>query len=228
MGGMDPQSIIFYVVASIMAITFHEAAHAWVAWKRGDQTAYMLGRVTFNPVPHIDPFGTIILPLILALSGAPMFGWARPVPVREGRLKSPRWDGALVAIAGVTVNFFLAVFFSGCLALLVYTEAEGSLVLTLVKFLLLAIQVNLVFAVFNLLPIPPLDGYRFFNTFLPPRVTFKLARIEPYGIWVLLGVLFLSPMLANAMGGNFNPAHLLIIEPVNYLRDGIFAVMGMT
>ena len=223
MNHQDPQYIIFYLACAIIAITFHEAAHAWVAWKRGDNTAYMLGRVTCNPIPHIDPFGTILLPLMLSLSGAPMFGWAKPVPVREGRLKSPRWDGALVAVAGVTANILLAVFFSACVSLLLHLELEGGMATTLTNFLLMAVQLNLVFAVFNLLPIPPLDGYRFFSTFLPPRVSFKLARIEPYGIWVLLGLIFVAPLL----GSQINLLGILIGQPVAFLMDVIFTAVGM-
>lgn len=228
MQDMTPTTIVFYIVAAIMAITFHEAAHGWVAWKRGDPTAFQQGRVTFNPLSHIDPVGTIFLPLMLALSHLPMFGWARPVPVNEGRLKSPRWDGALVSIAGIAANLILAVFFALSLRLTAEYVPPGGYQENLITFLLLAVQLNLVFAVFNLLPFPPLDGYRFFSTFLPTRARIALARIERHGLWlVLFGLLLLPWLLKSFTGLQFDPLRFLVVRPVMFLQDALFGVVGL-
>ncbi len=213
----DPGTLVNWLLASLIAITFHEAAHGWVAWKRGDPTAYQQGRVTFNPLKHIDPFGTVILPAVMILSGMPFtFGWAKPVPVFFERLKNPRWDGVLVALAGPGINLALALAAAALLSLLqkldILSGAGGA-------FLVSFLTINLVLAVFNLLPVPPLDGYRVVSGFLPLRLSKKLARIERYGLGVVLLGLFVTPWLLGLMGVRFDPMAVLLREPVLWLME---------
>jgi Zn-dependent protease len=155
-----------WVVPILIAITFHEAAHAYAAWKLGDDTAFRLGRVTFNPLKHVDPFGTLLLPAVLFLTKAPfLFGWAKPVPVQFGRLTNPRRDMAIVALAGPLTNVILA-FASALLFHLVWLVPEPAAP-WLVQALSQSILLNLVLAIFNMIPVPPLDGSRIVLSLLP-------------------------------------------------------------
>jgi Zn-dependent protease len=201
----------------LFAITVHEAAHGWVANRRGDPTAFRLGRVTFNPLKHIDPVGTVLVPATIfilskTLVGVPfLFGWAKPVPVDWRRLNNPRWDMALVAAAGPFVNLCMAFAWGlaiKLMALIIIVVPVPTWFLQLfVEMCVVGIVINLVLMALNLVPLLPLDGGRILNATLPPRIASRFSRLEPYGIVVLLALLFLP---------NGNPPGLLgqALQPV--------------
>jgi Zn-dependent protease len=195
----------------IVAITFHEAAHGFVAHLLGDDTAWWLGRVSFNPAKHIDPFGTVILPGILLLLGAPfLFGYAKPVPVNFRNLRSPRRDMVLVAAAGPVMNIFLAVLAALSFHLVGYLPVTAAR--WLADNLKNALILNVVLAVFNLFPLPPLDGGRILVGILPKAIAAPVARMEPYGLGILIGLLIILPMLGAQLGVNLNfLSHLIAI-----------------
>jgi Zn-dependent protease len=185
----------------LFAITVHEAAHGWVASRRGDPTALQMGRVTFNPLRHIDPVGTLLVPasiflLSKTLVGVPfLFGWAKPVPVNWNRLRNPRWDMALVAAAGPLVNLLMAFAWGlaiKLMALIVAVVPVPTLFLQLyVEMCVVGIVINLVLMALNLVPLLPLDGGRILNALLPPSLAAVYSRLEPYGLIILLALLFL-------------------------------------
>jgi Zn-dependent protease len=214
-----------WVIPVLLAITLHEAAHGWAAWRLGDNTAYMLGRVSFNPFRHIDLFGTIVLPAILIFTRAPfLFGWAKPVPVRFGALKYPRRDMVLVAAAGPATNLILAILSALLIhAVFLVPDDFGK---WLQLNLLNSLWLNLVLAVFNMLPIPPLDGGRVLVGLLPEPFSSWLAGVERFGMFILVGLLIVAPMLARQTGGEFNIFAWLVGEPVALLRDWILVVTG--
>lgn len=199
------------ILPLLLAITLHEAAHAWAANKLGDNTAKMLGRVSFNPFVHVDPFGTVLLPIILLMSGAPfLFGYAKPVPVNFSRLNNPRRDMVFVALAGPAANILLVI----CAALLLHIVGFLPAMAGdwLLKNIFFTIQINAVLAAFNMLPIPPLDGGRVAVGLLPDIIARPLSRLEPYGMFIIIG-LFLLPALGQQFGMNFNILWA-ILEPV--------------
>ena len=192
-----------WVLPLIIAITFHEAAHAFVAHRLGDNTAYDLGRVSFNPFRHIDPFGTVLLPGILLLSHAPfLFGYARPVPVVFRNLNHPRLGMVWVALAGPATNIALA--FVAALAFHGLVFAPVGAAQWLADNLKNALIINVVLAVFNMLPIPPLDGGRVAVGLLPNVLAYPLSRLEPWGMLILIGILIVLPLAGTQFGLNLD------------------------
>jgi len=181
------QKIAVYAIPVIFAITVHEAAHGYVARMFGDNTAYVLGRVTLNPLKHIDPLGTIVIPIAMVLLTGFMFGWAKPVPVDWGSLRKPKRDMIWVAAAGPGVNLVMAVIWALVYRTLAAAGVEESYFYYVAQA---GIAVNLVFMALNLLPIPPLDGGRIVSGLLPTRMSIAYSRIEPYGFFILLGLMF--------------------------------------
>lgn len=190
-------TIVLWAVPVVLAITLHEAAHGFVARQFGDQTAYMLGRVTLNPLKHIDPIGTIAVPgFLLAVSAPFIFGWAKPVPVNFGNLRNPKRDMLWVAGAGPCANFVMAVAW----AFLLLPSAPGGMIDSggLLEMAQAGVQVNLMLMALNLLPIPPLDGGRIAVSLLPGKLAYRYARIEPYGFMIVI-VLLVTHLLNYLM-----------------------------
>jgi Zn-dependent protease len=214
--------IALYAIPIIFAITLHEAAHAYVARYFGDHTASDLGRVTLNPLKHIDPFGTIIIPGLLLLTHAGvLFGYAKPVPVNFGGLKNPRRDMIWVAAAGPVMNIALALISALGLAVL---DGMGVTPGYWGRALCLAsIRINLLLAVFNLLPLPPLDGGRVMTGLLPPFLAMPYAAIERFGMVILIGLVVILPQL----GPNMDVFGWLVQRPVAWLTQNLLAVVDM-
>lgn len=210
----------------LFAVTFHEAAHGYAAHLLGDDTARMEGRLTLNPLRHIDPFGTIFLPLILLVFTNFAFGYARPVPVNPLRLGNPRRDMMLVALAGPGANLLISLIAALLLPLLATfggVAREWS-----VQMLGVMVFFNCLIAVFNMLPIPPLDGGRVALGLLPLPLARACARLEPWGMPIVVGGLFLLPMLLRELGIGFNPASWLVLTPADALYRGIMGLVGIS
>jgi Zn-dependent protease len=184
------QTIVVMALPMIFAITVHEAAHGWVAKRLGDPTASMLGRVTFNPIKHIDLIGTIVVPTAMYLFTGFLFGWAKPVPVDWRQLGNPRRDMALVALAGPMANLLMAIFWAIMLKIGVSLDSDYAwLAIPLFYMGTIGIFINAILMVLNLLPILPLDGGRILAAMLPPRLAFSYSRLEPWGLVIVIGLL---------------------------------------
>lgn len=182
---MEPTLFALVIVIILFSVILHEVMHGWMALRFGDHTAEYAGRLTLNPIPHIDPIGTILLPLLLIITGSPvLFGWAKPVPVNPFNFSDIRKGEFFVSIAGILANLGLAI----TAALLFYITRNSGIPL-LPNILAFAIDINLILAVFNLLPIPPLDGSKIVMSFLPPRLAAQYQQLERYGLFILLFLL---------------------------------------
>ncbi|MEE8612632.1 MAG: site-2 protease family protein [Nitrospirales bacterium] len=231
------QTLSYVILPLMLAIVLHEYAHGWVANYYGDDTARSQGRLTLNPLAHIDPFGTIVMPLLclLLFPGGFLFGWAKPVPVTPGRLRNPRRDMALVAAAGPAMNLVLAIASGLFLSLLLFIDPTlkaswppqpgseprqdllGMLLLPLVAMALFSIMINTLLFAFNLLPIPPLDGGRILVSILPLRSALTLSRLEPYGMFIILGLFLMDshvPIISTIIGTVFHLVTTSIISNV--------------
>ena len=183
------RNIAVYALPVLFAITLHEAAHAYAARYFGDSTAYVAGRMSLNPLKHIDPLGTIVIPVMLYLSTGFVFGYAKPVPIDFGQLRKPKRDMAWVALAGPGANFVMALMWLIFAALLGFADVSEPFPHKVAQA---GVLTNLLMFAFNLLPIPPLDGGRVLTSMLPHRMAYKFARIEPYGFFIVLGLIFLK------------------------------------
>lgn len=202
--------ILIYAIPILFAITVHEVAHGWVASKLGDQTARMLGRLTLNPIKHIDPVGTILVPAILLWLGGFIFGWAKPVPVNWQNLSQPRRDSAIVAVAGPLTNLLMAFIWIGVLK--AGLNFDIGILAAMGK---IGVQINLILMILNLIPIPPLDGSRVVASLLPPRLAYNYNLLEPYGFFILLGLLA------------FGILGMLLFPFVQLVSQFLFALFGI-
>ena len=217
--------ITTWAIPVIIAITFHEAAHGFVAHQLGDDTAWRLGRVSVNPIRHIDPFGTILMPGMLLLLGSPvLFGYAKPVPVNFGALRSPRRDTMLVAAAGPATNIALAVIAS--LAFHIVGYLPGTAAEWLADNLRNALILNVMLAVFNLFPLPPLDGGRILVALLPKPAAIAVARLEPFGLLILIGLLIVLPLIGSQLGVDLSFVSHWLVAATRAIIKVILVVTG--
>jgi Zn-dependent protease len=208
------QTVALAAIPVLFAITLHEAAHGYVARHFGDMTAAQAGRISLNPLHHIDPFGTVILPLLTLWMGGILFGWAKPVPVDFARLRRPKQDMLWVAIAGPAANLAMALVWS-LLYKIGVTFPEGYFAEPLLGMAMWGIRINVVLMVLNLLPLPPLDGGRVAISLLPQRQAFQLAKIEPYGMFILI-FLAITPILG-----------LLLTAPIALVYKSLSMLFGI-
>lgn len=207
------QTIVIYALPVIFAITLHEAAHGYVAKHFGDTTAYVLGRVSLNPIRHIDPIGTIVVPIVTLLLGGILFGWAKPVPVNFGQLRRPKQDMLWVAIAGPAANLAMAIFW-GLIIKLGTLMPETYYTLPMVRMGQAGVMINVVLMVLNLLPLPPLDGGRVLTGLIPPRMAAQIDRIEPFGFVIIIALLVTGVL------------NIIVAPPINALRIGLLMHIG--
>jgi Zn-dependent protease len=218
-------TISVWILPLVIAITFHEAAHGFVAHHFGDNTAWERGRVSFNPLKHIDPFGTLILPAVLLFSHSPfLFGYAKPVPVNFRALRHPRIEMVWVALAGPATNIALALVAAAGLHLVPFApESSAQWIFDNLKN---ALVINVVLAVFNMLPIPPLDGGRVAVGLLPNFLAVPLSRLEPWGMLILIGFLILLPLAGQQLGLNLDVISAILRTVTGYVIQLLLLVTG--
>ncbi len=215
-----------WIIPVILAVTLHEAAHAYVAFWCGDKTARNLGRTRINPLVHIDRFGTIILPSVLFLLKAPfIFGWAKPVPVNFAHLRNPRRDMIWVAVAGPATNIILAIS-AALLSHLIVLPPQSGVSEWLFANAHNAMIINVILAVFNMLPVPPLDGGRIIVGLLPSPLAGYWAALERFGLLIILGILFIPTLIGVVIGVPFDAFYTLIEPPVSWVYQGILYLTG--
>jgi len=205
------QLIAVAAIPILFAITLHEAAHGYVARHFGDMTAYQAGRISLNPLRHIDPVGTILLPLLTLVLGGILFGWAKPVPVNFSALRRPKQDMLWVAIAGPASNLLMA-FLWALVIKLAWSFPGGYFAEPMLQMAQIGIKINVILMVLNLLPLPPLDGGRVAVSLLPHRQAYQLSRIEPYGLFILIG-LAITPVL----GWIITPLFGAVMNLINFI-----------
>jgi len=207
---IDIQTLLIYAIPVLFAITVHETAHGWVASLLGDHSARMMGRLTLNPIKHIDLIGTLVVPAFLYFTAGFIFGWAKPVPVNFSALRSPKQDMLCVAIAGPMSNFIMAIIWLVTIFVAINTGSQF-----LADMAQIGIQINLLLAVLNLLPLPPLDGGRVVSALLPPKISYQFDQLEAYGLFILLGLLFL---------GIFQS---VILPIVKFIQQWLYTLVGL-
>lgn len=218
--------IATWLIPLIIAIVFHEVAHGLVARRLGDPTAAQMGRLTLNPIRHVDPFGTVILPMLLALAHAPIFGWAKPVPVNYQRLRNPRRDMVLVALAGPGMNLLLAVIGSLVLAATVWmaggvaSPAAVFIAQNSINFVL----INIFLAIFNLIPLPPFDGGHVVQGLLPPRAAVSFGKLGRYSLLVFIFLLLVLPWISP----NADIVRRIVSPIVNGLASWLLGMTGVS
>jgi len=208
------KNVSIWVIPVLIAITLHEVAHGWMARYFGDRTAELLGRLSLNPLRHIDPIGNVLVPGLMLAVGGPVFGWAKPVPTATSVLRNPRRAMIFVALAGPAANIFMAAMWCAVLGAIIRVKGNVTLDYWIAEMAQAGIWVNVVLAVFNLLPIPPLDGGRVLAGLLPPRLGARLEKIEPVGLVLVLGL-----SAFGMFGWLFDPAYRV-------MGHVIFALMG--
>ena len=219
--------ISVWVLPLVIAITFHEAAHGFVAHHFGDNTAWQLGRVSFNPLRHIDPFGTLVMPAILLMAHSPfLFGYAKPVPVNFRALRSPKTDMVWVALAGPATNIALALVAAAAFHAVEFLPPNAAQ--WVADNLENAVVINVILAVFNMLPIPPLDGGRVAVGLLPKPLAVPLSRLEPFGMLILIGFLILLPLAGSQLGLNLDVISSILRSSTGYLIQLILSITGNT
>jgi Zn-dependent protease len=205
--------IATWLIPLVIAIVFHEVSHGLVANALGDPTAKRRGRLSFNPIKHVDPFGTVLLPMVLAVSGAPVFGWAKPVPVVSQRLRNPRYHMILVALAGPGMNLLLAVIAAILFAGVLAADPQGLVWVFIIQNLVNFMVINVFLAIFNLIPLPPFDGGHVVEGLLPRRLAVHFAKLQRFSFPLLIVLLLVVPLL-------FPDARIIertIIPPVNWI-----------
>lgn len=216
-------TIATWLIPLAIAITFHEVAHGWVARANGDQTAARLGRLSLNPIKHVDPIGTIALPTLLAVIGAPMFGWAKPVPVMQNRLNNPRWDMVKVAAAGPATNIVLGIIGAVLLGVAISilgTDTSSAVTAFIIANLQNFIVINIFLALFNMIPIPPFDGSKVLGGFLPPSLGIPFQNLERFGFLFLIILIVVVPRVTGV-----NVVSEIVMPPFQWVMGWLGSIV---